>query len=186
MGFSTSVIPVNLTGRYKVSIFWAVMPLTEKTILGRERRRRRRSSKEECEEVKPLFTCCLSKVNRQWLLLSSCNPCYIAVLCWAELGDAAGRRKSGVQDACDPSWTLWTPTSFFPIGFSYAFLFASPSRSCPRSDWSVALYLVPDLKVKGLADIFVMSAIQTYEGDRIQEPNELIGRSGVKWGERPT
>lgn len=39
--------------------------------------------------------------------------------------------------------------------------------------------------MKELADVFVMSASQIYKGDHIQVPDELTGRSGVGWGERP-
>jgi len=47
MGFSTSVIPVNLTGRYKVSIFQAVMALTKKMTGQRGEEEARKSVKKQ-------------------------------------------------------------------------------------------------------------------------------------------
>lgn len=44
----------------------------------------------------------------------------------------------------------------------------------------MALYLVPNLKIKGLAEILVISATQIYEGDCIQELDEVIGKSRVE------
>lgn len=95
--------------------------------------------------------------------------------------------KIEVEGTYNLRWTFLNPLNSYFILPCRLFLLLPPCQPpCFHlgSDWSVALYLIPNLKMKGLADKFVMSARQIYKGEHIQGPDELIGRGGVWQGER--